>query len=166
MRERVQGTRRHGRQRSTHAWVVGMLLCGVSLAAQADQRIGAGAIISLADGTTSLGCTDLVVAGTLNFEQGTYLAVRNFSVLPGGIVNGGTGSLTLSGTLDVDPAGQFNAQALVVVEDASACGAAPAPAPAPLQIPTLGNPLLVTLAVLLLWLAHRRFRKPGALRRA
>lgn len=148
---------------SMRAWAVTVLLGCMAMPAQADHRIGAGGVVSLSNATTSLGCTDLVVAGTLNFQQGIYLAVRNVSVLPGGVINGGTGALTLSGTVSVDPAGQFNAQQLVLVQNASACGTAVAAAP--LVIPTLGNSLLFTLAALLLWLAHRRLRNENALRR-
>lgn len=148
---------------SIRARVAIVLLGCIAIPAQADHRIGAGGVVSLSNATTSLGCTDLVVAGTLNFQQGMYLAVRNVSILPGGVINGGTGSLTLSGTVSVDPAGQFNAQQLVLVQNVSACGAAVAAAP--VVIPTLGNPLLFSLAALLLWLAHRRLRNENALRR-
>lgn len=150
-------------RRSLRAWAAGALLGCFALSAQADHLIGAGGTVSLGNGTISLGCTDLIVAGTLNFQQGTYLAVRNVSVLPGGVVNGGTGSLTYSGTISVAPAGQFNQQQLVLVQNASACGAAVAAEP--VIVPALSNFVLFALAGLLLGLAYWRLRNETALRR-
>jgi hypothetical protein len=151
------------RRGSLRAWTAGALLGCFALSAQADHLIGAGGTVSLGNGTISLGCTDLIVAGTLDFQQGTYLAVRNVAVLPGGVVNGGTGSLTYSGTISIDPAGQFNQQQLVLVHSAGACGAVVAAEPA--IVPALSNFVLFALAGLLLGLAYWRLRNATALRR-
>jgi hypothetical protein len=124
-------------------------LLGLLGAAHADHYINTGGVVSLAGGTISLGCTDLVIGGTLNFDSGTYRAVRNVTVLAGGELHGGTGTLRLSGTFTVAPGGLHNPQQLSVMP-ATECGAG-APAPGqPVAIPTLNAALLAALALLLL----------------
>jgi hypothetical protein len=127
---------------------LGALLLGLVGSAHADHYINAGGVVSLSGGTISLGCTDLVIGGTLNFDSGTYRAVRNVTVLAGGALHGGTGTLRLSGTLTVAPGGLHNPQQLSVMP-ATECGAG-GPAPVqPVVIPTLNNALLAALALLL-----------------
>jgi hypothetical protein len=129
--------------------------------ASADQRIGSGGFVPVANGTVNLGCTDLVVAGTLDIDQGTYFNVRNVHVLAGGVLNGGAGSLTLSGSLSVDSGGQFNRQQLALQTD-TACGKAAPVTDDALAVPTLANAMLAALAALLLLLAQRTLNKRGA----
>ena len=114
--------------------------------AHADQIIGAGAVVSLGAATVSLGCSDLYVAGTLDFQQGSYIDVRNVFVQPGGVVNGGDGTLVAAMPVAVAPGGQFNPQQLTV-QASFACGAAAWPAPAPRVIPAAGNAALLALAL-------------------
>lgn len=138
--------RKHRAQISKCA--LGALLLGLVGNAQADHRIGAGGEVSLAGGTIALGCTDLVIAGTLNFDSGTYRAVRNVTVLAGGVLHGGTGTLRLSGSFTVAPGGLYDPQQLSVMP-AAECGAV-APAPVqPMLVPTLNDVLLAALALLL-----------------
>ena len=158
-RNAPQTTARH---MSFVARLVAALIMCVSVAAHADERIGVGGISSVNNGTVNLGCTDLIVTGTLNVNQGTYFNVRNVSVLAGGRLNGGTGSLTLSGTFTVVPGGLYNQQQLVVRRD-SVCAALLAPEARP--IPTLHSPLLFMLAALMLWVANRVFRSKRLQRR-
>lgn len=131
------------------ACALGALVLGLVASAHADHRIGAGGVVSLAGGTIALGCTDLVIAGTLNFDSGTYRAVRNVTVLAGGALHGGTGTLRMSGSLAVAPDGIHDPQQLSVVP-APECGAVAAPAPAqPVIVPTLGDAVLIALGLLL-----------------
>lgn len=44
-----------------------------------------------------LGCTDVTVGGTLTLDTGTLRNVRNFTVLPGGVVLAGSSQITLAG---------------------------------------------------------------------
>lgn len=132
---------------------LGALLFGLAAAAHADHRIGAGGVVSLAGGSISLGCTDLLVSGTLNFDSGSYRSVRNVTVLAGGELRGGTGTLRMSGSLSIAPGGLYEPQQLNVLP-APECGAAAAPQP--LVVPTLGGALLAALGLLLFALGLAR----------
>ena len=59
--------------------------------------IGAGGAASLANGSMDLGCGDLVINGALNLDSGTLSHVDNVVINGGGVLNGGTGTITMSG---------------------------------------------------------------------
>ncbi len=132
--------------------------------AHADQVIGQGGTVSLGAATVSLGCTDLHVAGTLNFEQGAYTDVRRVYVQAGGVINGDNGTLVVAAPVDVAPGGQFNTEQLLV-QPSIACGAA-VPPQQPLVIPASGTTTLFALAFALLLVAafvlrnHSREMRP------
>ncbi len=65
--------------------------------AHADLVVPAGAQYSLSTGSVDLSCTDIVVAGTLRLGPGVAVNVRNVVIQPGGLIDGGSGSLSLGG---------------------------------------------------------------------
>jgi len=109
-------------------------------AARADVIIPATGFVGLASGGVNAACTDLIVAGTLNFDSGVAINVRDVIVQPGGVLNGGSGSLTLSRNFTVLAGGQYNAERLSVTYDTT-CGPGAPAAP----IPTLGSGMLMAL---------------------
>jgi len=137
------------------AWWPGALLlllaCGPAVA---DQRVGAGSVSSIANGRFDLACTNIVVGGTLNVNQATYVNVGDIHVLAGGTLNGGSGSITLSGTIVVDAGGQFNRQGITVQNDSTCAKSAQIATP----VPALQDNNLIALGVLLAGLAGLRLR--------
>jgi hypothetical protein len=133
--------------------------------ANADQVIGTGGVVSLGAATVSLGCTDLYVAGTLNFEQGAYVDVRRVYLQTGGVINGDNGTLVVAAPIDIAPGGTFNSEQLLV-QASIACGGAVAPPPQPLVIPATATATLLALASLLVLVAavvlrnHSREMRP------
>jgi hypothetical protein len=75
--------------------------------AHADYIVAANSTTSLNGGALNLSCTDLIVAGTLNLGSGAILNGRNLIVQPGGIVQGDSGFIALSGNWTVGAGGQF-----------------------------------------------------------
>lgn len=73
-----------------------VLLLHPALAA-ADFIVPANAIGSINGGTLNLGCTDLIVAGTLQLGGGQVLNVRNVTIQGGGTIDGGSGVIQVSG---------------------------------------------------------------------
>jgi hypothetical protein len=73
-----------------------VLLLHPALAA-ADFIVPANALVSLNGGTLDLGCTDLIVTGTLQVGSGQVLNARNVTVQPSGAVDGGSGVIELGG---------------------------------------------------------------------
>ncbi len=71
-------------------------LAGVSHV-RADLIVPAGGIVNVNGATIDLACTDLVVGGTLNVAAGSIVNVRNAAILPGGIVDGGSGLIAVGG---------------------------------------------------------------------
>jgi len=63
--------------------------------AQADLIVPAGAQYVLSSGLTDLACTDVVVAGALQVQSGSLVNVRHLTILSGGSVDGGSGSIEL-----------------------------------------------------------------------
>src|SRR4029077_7822846 len=55
------------------------------------------AIGSLNGGALDLGCTDLIVAGTLLVGSGQVLNARHVTIQPGGVLDGGSGTIELGG---------------------------------------------------------------------
>ena len=125
--------------------------------AQADVSIPATGFVGLASGGVNAACTDLIVAGTLDFDSGVAINVRDVIVQPGGVLNGGFGSLTLSRNFTVLPGGVYNAERLSVAYDTT-CGPGAPAAP----IPTLGSGMLMALSGALALLATLL---PGGVRR-
>lgn len=72
---------------------------------RADLFVPASAILSVDGGTINLACTDLVVAGTVQVATGNISNVRNLAIMPGGVVEGGSGLITVGG--DWTNNGQF-----------------------------------------------------------
>jgi hypothetical protein len=80
------------------AWIVTAVLTTLSASVvHADLVVPAGAQYSLSTGNVDLACTDIVVAGTLHLGAGTAVNVRNVAIQPGGLIDGGSGSLSLGG---------------------------------------------------------------------
>ncbi|MEO6928120.1 MAG: hypothetical protein ABI190_03050 [Casimicrobiaceae bacterium] len=144
-------------QKALHSLcAMSLLACGTALA---DQRVGSGSVSSMANGHFDLACTNIVVAGTLDVDQGTYVGVGNVHVLAGGILNGGSGSIALAGTFIVDAGGQFNRQGLTLQGDSLCVRAASIAAPVPaLQMRSL--PILAGLLMAAAWLRLRNLRAP------
>jgi hypothetical protein len=65
--------------------------------ARADLLVPAGGSVSLAAGTLDLGCSDIVIGGTLQVNSGTVINVRNVTIQAGGVIDGGVGTITLAG---------------------------------------------------------------------
>jgi len=80
------------------------LACGV---ARADLVVPSGALVSLAPGVADLACTDVVVAGTLQINSGQLNNVRSVTIQPGGVIDGGTGTIVVAGNWT--NGGTFNA---------------------------------------------------------
>jgi hypothetical protein len=76
---------------------------GLPIAAQV--VVGAGSSVDLGTGTLAAGCGDLQVAGAMNLAQGQMQGVRALSIAAGGLLDGGSGSLSWSG--DWTDLGQF-----------------------------------------------------------
>jgi hypothetical protein len=129
--------------------IAGAALC-FSHSALADHIVGAGGTTLLGTARLDLACTDLIVFGTMNVDGGTIVNVRDVIVQPGGILRGGTGSITLSRNFTIVPGGQFLPEQGSVNYD-TACGIGPQPEAK--DIPTLGNEWLIALVALLLALA-------------
>lgn len=86
----------------------------------ADLVVPAGGRYALNGGSTDLGCTDLVVGGTLIVDSGAITGIRSVSILAGGSIAATTGHLSLSG--DWANAGSFTAgTGLVSFVDLAGC---------------------------------------------
>jgi len=70
---------------------------GAARPAHADLVVPAGATLSLGGGSVDLGCTDLIVAGTLRVTSGSVANIRHVTIQAGGTIDGGSGTLTLGG---------------------------------------------------------------------
>lgn len=94
---------------------------GVVLPAHADLSIPTGSSFNLAGGSVDLGCTDVIVGGTLDLAGGRLSNVRSFTIQSGGAVSMGTaGSIALAGNWS--NAGTFNpGTGTVLFVDAPAC---------------------------------------------
>jgi hypothetical protein len=96
-----------------------MRLAGLALAAPAillglaspasagNLTVGSGSTLDLGTGILGLGCADLDVAGTLTAGTVGFTGARDVAISPGGVMNGNSATLSLSG--DWDNAGTFNA---------------------------------------------------------
>ena len=68
----------------------------MSWSAMADVQVGNGASLSVGGGTIDLGCTDLIVSGSVNVQSGGITAVDNVDIA-GGTIDGGSGAISASG---------------------------------------------------------------------
>ena len=69
--------------------------------------VGANSTFDLGTGTLTLGCADLAVTGTLTAGTVGFSAARDVAINPGGVMNGNSALLSLSGNWD--NSGTFNA---------------------------------------------------------
>jgi hypothetical protein len=69
--------------------------------------VGAGSSFSLADSAVDLGCSDLIVSGTLNAGSAAVAQAKDVNIASGGTLEGGSGSLDVTGNWD--RTGAFNA---------------------------------------------------------
>ena len=67
------------------------------LAARADLVVPLGGQYTTGGAQTDLGCTDVVVAGTLLVSSGSLVNVRHVTIAAGGTVDGGSGVIQLGG---------------------------------------------------------------------
>jgi hypothetical protein len=143
-----------------------LALCLVAPAAVANQIIPAGGTAILHNGFYNLACTDLTVGGVLDIGTGTYVNVHNVTVASTGAILG-SGAIRFSGTLSVTGTIQPSVQMIVNPPTNAACpGPPPVTASEAKQVPTLGNSMLVALAMSLLLLALSTLRGRTALRRS
>ncbi len=75
--------------------------------------------MSLGSGALDLACTDLIVGGSLQLDSAPVTGVRHVDIQAGGTINGGLGSITLSGNWT--NSGTFNAGSSQINFDDS-CG--------------------------------------------
>ncbi len=68
-----------------------------ALIAHADLNVPTGGSYALNGGTLDLGCTDLIVAGTVSVDSGSVTGIRNVVIAPGGSLSATSGTLSLSG---------------------------------------------------------------------
>jgi len=100
-------------KRTGLAAAVTFIALGLAAPASAGNlTVGAGSTLDLGAGSLALGCGDLDVSGTLTAGSVGFSAARDVAIAPGGIVNGNSATLSLSG--DWDNAGTFNAGASTV----------------------------------------------------
>lgn len=81
------------------------LLCASS--AQAQFTIGAGSAFDLGSGSLDQGCLPLAVDGALRVQSGQWLGIADLAIGAAGSLDGGSGTLSLSG--DFTRAGGFDA---------------------------------------------------------
>ncbi|MBN8556832.1 MAG: IPTL-CTERM sorting domain-containing protein [Proteobacteria bacterium] len=79
----------------------------VAATAHADYVVPAGATVGLGGGSIDLGCTDVIVDGTLDLQGGTLTNVRHVQIGAGGNLLLGGGSASLAGNWS--NTGAFNA---------------------------------------------------------
>jgi hypothetical protein len=65
--------------------------------ALAQVTVGAGSTFDIGSATVHYGCSDVVVAGTLQLSDGALTGVRSVSIGSGGVLEGDSGSLSWSG---------------------------------------------------------------------
>jgi hypothetical protein len=100
-----------------------MWTCLLAAVARADLIVPANSQTSVNNGVVDLSCTDVVVAGTLNVDTGALKNVRNLTIQPGGVVNGGSGLIEIGGNWS--NSGNFVAGSSTV-NFRELCGAGPA----------------------------------------
>lgn len=84
-------------RRGTAAMLAALAGLLISLPSFADMDVPAGTSSSTSGGVFDLACSDLLVAGTFSVDNGQVINVRNVVIQPGGVINGNTGLISLSG---------------------------------------------------------------------
>jgi hypothetical protein len=97
--------------------------CALPLFAGGDLFVPAGGQVSVNGGAILLACTGISSSGTMNVGAGSLRSVGDLAIQPGGIVNGGTGSIEVNQNWTND--GTFVA-GFGTVDFREACGGAPA----------------------------------------
>lgn len=69
----------------------------IAAPAWADMEVPAGTLSNTSGAVFDLAGSDLLVGGTLGVDDGQIINVRNVIIQPGGVINGGTGLISLSG---------------------------------------------------------------------
>ena len=90
-----------------------------SAALRLRRSAGAGSTWSLGDAAVDFGCADLAVNGTLDVSSANVRNTDSVQINAGGTVNGGTGTLGLTG--DFSNAGTFS-KGTGTVSIADGCG--------------------------------------------
>jgi hypothetical protein len=88
------------------------VLAGAAFAAapaKADFIVPPNAVVNLNAGQVDLACTDLIVGGTLHVDTATMTNIRHVTIQPGGVLDGGAGTVRLGG--DWTNGGAFTAAA-------------------------------------------------------
>ncbi len=102
-------------------FIAAALLMPLSSAALAQLIVPLDSSYDVADGSMSLGCTALEIAGTLDMGSGTLSDVSAVNIAATGTINGDQGTLSVSG--DWNNLGTFNAgTGTVVFTDGCAIG--------------------------------------------
>jgi hypothetical protein len=65
--------------------------------AHADLIVPTGSLYTNSGAQTDLGCTDVVVAGTLTVDTGSLINIRHLTIQAGGTIAGGSGEIQLGG---------------------------------------------------------------------
>jgi hypothetical protein len=60
-------------------------------------QVGSGASVGLGTAQLDLGCADLELSGTLDADASSVVQARHVSIAPGGVLQGGSSSVSLSG---------------------------------------------------------------------
>jgi hypothetical protein len=107
------------RASALRAFAVCLLSTGISSFAAAQVSVGAGSTWSLGDAAVDFGCADLAVNGTLDVSSANVRNTDSVQINAGGTVNGGTGTLGLTG--DFSNAGTFS-KGTGTVSIADGCG--------------------------------------------
>ncbi len=71
------------------------------------MTVGAGSTLSLSNARIDLGCSDLVVSGTMNTDSASVAQAVDVNIASGGTLNGGSGTLDVTGNWT--RTGTFNA---------------------------------------------------------
>ena len=78
-------------------WLAALVSVFVAVPALANMEVPAGTSSNTGGGIFDLACSDLLVAGTLGVDTGQIINVRNVVIQPGGVINGNSGLISLSG---------------------------------------------------------------------
>ena len=84
----------------------------VSAASAQQVTVGAGSSWSLSNAAVDLGCSGLVISGTLNTDSAAVAQALDVNIASGGTLNGGSGTLDVTGNWD--RIGAFNAGSGIV----------------------------------------------------
>lgn len=129
--------------------------CLVPHGAHADLIVAPGGLTNLASGVMDLSCTDVIVSGTLHVNSGSLRNVRNLTIQAGGLIDGGSGLIAVSGnwsntgsfvagTSTVNFGGLCTAGAVTISGDTTFFGASFAPATGRSYVFAVGSTQTIT----------------------